>query len=132
MPKIQPNNIISAKKKLLLLTAITITWRKSKNRRKTRTQWIRPFNLTRKSRGDYYVAIPDMLRDDPKYFFETFRVTPDLFEDLLTRVGPLIQKQDCVRESISPAERLYVTLAYLASGDQQKSIAKDYRLGRST
>ncbi|CAG7819112.1 unnamed protein product [Allacma fusca] len=68
-----------------------------------------------------------MLRDDPKYFFETFRVTPDLFEDLLTRVGPLIQKRDCVRESISPAERLY-----LASGDQQKSIAKDYRLGRMT
>ena len=73
-----------------------------------------------------------MIRDDPAYFFETFRMTPSTFEELLFLVGPRLVKKDLGREPISPAERLMMTLAYLVSGDEQKSIAKDYRVGRAT
>lgn len=39
-------------------------------------------------------------------------MTPALFEDLLSKVGPIIQKEEhFVRESIPAAERLYATLA---------------------
>jgi len=41
----------------------------------------------------------------------------ELFENLLKKVAPLIQKQNThLRESISPAERLSLTLRHLATG----------------
>ncbi|KAJ8915345.1 hypothetical protein NQ315_008232 [Exocentrus adspersus] len=38
----------------------------------------------------------------------------------------------CVRESISPGERLALTLRYLASGDSMMSMSYSYRVGKST
>lgn len=73
-----------------------------------------------------------MLREDPGYFVDTFRMTPSGFEELLTLVGPKLEKNNFGREPLPPAERLLMTLAYLVSGDEQKSIAKDYRVGKST
>ena len=56
--------------------------------------------------------VPEMVNLDPKYFVDTFRMTPKLFEELLSKVGPMIQKESFhVRESIPAAERLYATLA---------------------
>ena len=51
-----------------------------------------------------------MIKDDPEMYFETFRVTPTIFEELLGLIGPYIEKKDVVREPISAAERLYATL----------------------
>ena len=55
------------------------------------------------------------------------------FEDLLTLVGPFIAKKPCQsRSSISEAERLMVTLRYLATGDSQQSLSFLFRIGKST
>ena len=60
-------------------------------------------------------------------------MSPERFEDLLTLVGPLIAKKPCrSRSSISEAERLMVTLRYLATGDSQQSQSFSFRIGRST
>ena len=60
-------------------------------------------------------------------------MSPERFDDLLNRVGPYLQKKECrSRESISPSERLVVTLRYLASGDSQQSHFLYFRLGWST
>ncbi|XP_023294756.2 uncharacterized protein LOC111677793 [Lucilia cuprina] len=46
-----------------------------------------------------------------------FAIDEDSFEEILTLVGPKIQKQDTqMREAISPAQRLTITLYYLATG----------------
>lgn len=47
-------------------------------------------------------------------------------------VAPLIAKSYQRQESITPAERLSVTLRYLATGDSHQTIAFSYRLGHST
>ena len=61
------------------------------------------------------------------------RMSPERFEDLLTLVGPFIAKKPCrSRNSISEAERLMVTLRYLATGDSQKSHSFLFRIGKST
>ena len=61
------------------------------------------------------------------------RMSPERFEDLLTLVGPFIEKKPCrSRSSISEAERLMVTLRYLATGDSQQSLSFLFRIGRST
>ena len=69
---------------------------------------------------------------DHESFFKYFRMFPTVFEKLLRLVAPLIVKSDQKRESITPAERLSVTLRYLATGDSHQTIAFSYRLGYST
>jgi hypothetical protein len=60
-------------------------------------------------------------------------MSPESFECLLAHVGPLITKQSTkFREAIPAAERLTLTLRYLASGDSQQSMSFSYRLGRTT
>lgn len=60
-------------------------------------------------------------------------MSPERFEHLLSLVGPLISKTSTrMREPISEAERLTLTLRFLASGDDQQSLAFSFRLGRTT
>ena len=60
-------------------------------------------------------------------------MSSERFEHLLSLVGPLIRKEDTqFRKSISPEERLAVTLRFLASGDAQQSLSFSFRIGKST
>ena len=60
-------------------------------------------------------------------------MSPERMEHLLSLVAPLIQKRDTnFRKSIPPAERLMVTLRFLASGDSQRSLTYLFRMGKKT
>ena len=60
-------------------------------------------------------------------------MSPESFDYLLTLVGPLISRESTkFREPISAAERLALTLRYLASGNSQQSMSFAYRIGRTT
>lgn len=60
-------------------------------------------------------------------------MSPERFENLLQLVGPYIAKKTCrSRQAITPAERLTITLRYLASGDSQQSQSFNFRVGRTT
>lgn len=51
-----------------------------------------------------------MINEDPEFFFETFRMSPVVFEELLATVGPHLQKNSA-REFLCPKERLLATLS---------------------
>ena len=60
-------------------------------------------------------------------------MSPERFNHLLTLVGPLIAKKPCrSRNTITEAERLMVTLRYLATGEAQQAQAFYFRLGKAT
>lgn len=60
-------------------------------------------------------------------------MSPERFNHLLTLVGPLIAKKPCrSRNTITEAERLMVTLRYLATGEAQQTQAFYFRLGKAT
>ena len=60
-------------------------------------------------------------------------MSPERYEDLVQRVAPLLKARKCrTREAISLAERITLTLCYLASGDSQQSMAFNFRMGRTT
>lgn len=60
-------------------------------------------------------------------------MSPEKFAELLKLVTPLIAKKDTTfRKAISPAERLAVTLRFLATGESQQSLSFSFRIGRST
>ena len=58
---------------------------------------------------------------------------PNRFEHLLQLVSPRIEKRTTkFREPISAAERLALTLRYLATGESQQSLSLSYRVGKAT
>ena len=60
-------------------------------------------------------------------------MSPESFDYILSLVEPLITKKSTtLREPISPAERLSLTLRFLASGSSQTSMSFTYRIGRTT
>ena len=60
-------------------------------------------------------------------------MSPDTFQHLLTLVGPIITKKDShLREAIGAAERLSLTIHYLAYGDSHQSLSFAYRISRSS
>jgi len=60
-------------------------------------------------------------------------MSPERFDHLLSLVEPDIAKnQTNFREPISAAERLCLTIRYLATGDSQQSLSFAFRIGRST
>ena len=61
------------------------------------------------------------------------RMSPERFQHLLTLVEPVIAKKPCrSQKPIPAAERLMVTLRYLATGDSQQSQSFTFRIGRAT
>ena len=59
-------------------------------------------------------------------------MSPERFEHLYRTVGPYMKTRRCRnREPIANAERLVLTLRYLASGDSQQSLSFNFRVSRS-
>ena len=77
----------------------------------------RLFFLKRETYG--HVNLLQELRvNEPEDFRNFLRMDAPSFDELLGLVEPLIKKEDTVmRPSISPSERLSITLRYLASGN---------------
>ena len=60
-------------------------------------------------------------------------MSSERFEHLLRLVAPHISKQETkLRNPIGPAEHLYLTLRYLASGDSQQSHSFHFCIGKAT
>ena len=94
--------------------------------------WIRRIYQERNNKGEYHLLVKDLQLHDHEYFFRCFRMSPILFEQLLTLIGPVIQKATTkMREPIGVSERLCVCLRYLATGDAQVTIAASYRMSPS-
>ncbi|CAN7939825.1 unnamed protein product [Ixodes hexagonus] len=73
------------------------------------------------------------MRDgDHDFFFKFYRMTPRLFDVLLTYVKEDLTRQHVVREPLEPGERLAITLSYLASGQDIKDVTMAYRVGIET
>ena len=60
-------------------------------------------------------------------------MSPGRFEQLRSLVGPSIKKTDTnFRKAIEPAQRLALTLRFLASGDSQQSLTFSFRISANT
>ena len=119
------------RRRLILLLLIRRGQRRAKLKYRKR-YWVSTINQNRTQQGEYTNLIRKMHLGDHESFFKYFGMSPVGFEKLLHLVAPLIVRSDQNRESIKPAERLAVTLRYLATGDSHQIIAFNHRLGHST
>ena len=66
-------------------------------------------------------------------FYRYMRMSSESFRYLLNVVGPIISKEDTrFRKAIPSAERLCLTLHYLAYGGSQQSLSFSFRIAKYT
>ena len=109
---------MAPKSKLILIMA-TLSLRKKKicakveNEDTDRRFLVRKIFQERKKYGLYHILTDELRLFDKEYFFRFVRMTPQRFEHLLSLVGPHLQRTTTkMREPISPAERLVLTLRF--------------------
>ncbi|XP_065069253.1 putative nuclease HARBI1 [Rhopilema esculentum] len=118
------------KKKALLAIILLIRRRR---RRIARRMWVKSWIERRNELGAYQNLVQELASEDKPMYQRYFRLNEDLFKSLLAKVRPMIQRKDThMRKSISAAERLAVTLRYLATGESFHSLGFSYRLGERT
>lgn len=92
-------------------------FRKKKKKRSTRRMWQADWLKSRPTEGAYHKLFPEIMSEDENLYRNIIRMTPPQFQVLLEKITPwIIKKATNFREPISPAERLLVTLRYLATG----------------
>jgi hypothetical protein len=107
--------------------------RRKHRRNAPRKYWSRPWLLRRTMYGQYEHLMQEMAREDKPGFKNFQRVDPELFQELLERVGPRIQHQDTfMRKALEPGLRLAITLRYIATGDSYKSLEYGFRVANNS
>jgi len=105
---------------------------KEKEESKYRKLWVRELFTTerRLAQGANNNLVQEMLQNDLDKYGNYFRMIPELFEQLLQLVGPIIEKQTVIRISISARTRLEICVRYLTSGDSMSISA--FRVAHNT
>lgn len=95
-----------------LTTSTVKLFSKKKKKAKRRRYWVHPLNTIKRRReqGDHHNLIREMRFFDHSRFIQHLRMTPQIYDKLLSLVTPLIEKDDGVREPIDPGTRLEITL----------------------
>ncbi|XP_017471899.1 PREDICTED: uncharacterized protein LOC108363140 [Rhagoletis zephyria] len=88
-------------------------------------------NRNRKKEGFFVRTFLIMKEIDHRQFFIYTRMTPQVYEVLLTLVKPFLKKYS-LREPVQPECRLALTLQYLSQGDSFQSLAWSFQLGKET
>ena len=115
---------------------LCLLWRYRRNKKKNKRHiWVREIFQRRKVHGKFHQLLQEMRLCDAESHFRHLRMTNATFDLLLSRVGPVLRRRTyCsrLRPEIAPAERLALTLRYLATGNSQVSLSFNFRIGRST
>ena len=103
--------------------------------RKQRRYWVRPWLHAERRLlyGHYDRLLAELRMEDQQSFFNFLRMPPDMFDELLNRVSPMITKQDTnYRKALEPGLKLAATIRHLASGDKYSTLQYDFRVARCT
>lgn len=101
-----------------------------KNRR---TIWTKNWISRRQQERFYSKLLVELRTEEPDMYRNFLRMNAEQFDHLLTLEAPLIQKADTImRRSISPGERLTLTLRYLATGENFRSLQYIFRIPATT
>ena len=102
-------------------------------RRAPRSVWVKPWLVRRPLFGLYENLLQELNREDHRAYKNFIRVPPELFMDILHRVGPRIRKNHTnFRPPLEPGLKIAITLRYLASGNTYKSLSYGFRVAHNT
>ena len=74
--------------------------------------------------------MPELRHEDPASFINFIRIPPEMFDELITRIGPRCTKRDTnFRKAIEPEMKIAITLA---AGDNYSSMKYNFRVPQNT
>ena len=109
--------------------------RRRRRQKQCRSIWARRW-LSAERRlqyGQYDRLLAELRMENVHSFFNFLRMQPEMFNELLNRVGTRIQKNDTLwRKSFEPGLKLAITLRNLATGDNCPILQFCVRVARNT
>ena len=100
--------------------------------RRRHNMWVRSWLLQREKRGAYHNIMAELYARHSR-IHQFYRMTPEFFEMIKTRLKPHLARQATnYRAPISVGEKLALTIRYLATGESYTSLSCQFRVGRST
>lgn len=98
----------------ILLLALLLRRRKKRKQKQIRRIWEDPLTANRLQESDYYVLFCKRVKNDPKKFCSYLRMSRPTFYELLHLIqNDLRHKDTHLRLSVSPEERLVITIRYI-------------------
>ena len=105
----------------------------ARRQRRRERMWVAQWLQERQEQGAWQNLIPTLARTAPLQYKNTLRIDEGLFEEILERIQPYIQKETTRwRLPIEPGLRLAITLRFLATGDSYVSLGLLFRVHRTT
>ncbi|KAJ8939901.1 hypothetical protein NQ318_023242 [Aromia moschata] len=102
-----------------------------RRRLKRKKCWVNAILAKRNEFGEFHHLWDDLKKDEKK-FFDYYRMNQNTFNYILDAIREEIKKMSNFRETISPEERLSVTLRYLATGSSFKTLGYSFRMSDVT
>ena len=105
--------------------------KETKNKRGKTRQWIQ----RREEKGFYTNIVEELRVEDTKTYEEMLRMNYDTFKFILKEIEQDITPIALMSgglKTISPGERLTLTLRYLATGESYRSLSFQFRISRRT
>ena len=112
---------------LLGAQAALVIFRRRRNRRIS-SCWVRPW-LSAERRlqfGHYDRLLVELRMEDQQSFFNFLRMPPEMFDELLNRVGPRIRKMDThYRKALEPGMKLAIDTWHLVTSIRPCSMSSE-------
>lgn len=87
-------------------------------RRTARKVWVRKWFARRHKFGQYDKLLTELSDEDPRGYKNYIRIIPDLFQEMVEKLTPNLQKQSIfVRELLQAELKLATTFRFLATGN---------------
>ena len=97
--------------------------------------WVRDIFANHCISGEYHCLLQELRLKVPQSHWQNLRMAKEKFDILVNLVHIYLSKRSynsVVRAVISVAERLALTIRYLATGNSQVSLSFSFRVGKST
>ena len=114
--------------------AFLVVRRRGKRQTQCRSIWVRRWlSMERRLQyGQYGRLMAELRMEDVHSFLNFLRMKPQIFDELLNRVGPQIQKNNVFwRKSLEPGLKLAITFRHLAAGDKLPMLQFSFRVARN-
>ncbi|XP_064102690.1 uncharacterized protein LOC135212852 [Macrobrachium nipponense] len=95
--------------------------------------WAREWLTQRQLHGDYDQLVQELNKEDRKGHKNFLRIYPELFEEMVERLTPLLKKKDMkMRLAQEVGLKFAVTLCHLASGNDYTSLQYSFIVSKSS
>ena len=110
----------------------TLLRKLDERKRKRRKHWVRPYLRRRQQLGHYHALMRELAGENPDLYANFMRIDEELFDEIVEKVRPYLQRKTVVRAPLEVGLRVAITLRFLATGDNYHSLGYAFRVAHNT